>query len=50
MFIVDKEKCIACKQCINHCPVNDIILEDNEAHVKNGSLYKMWSLCCNMSN
>ena len=42
MFIVDKEKCIACKQCINDCPVNDIILKDNKAHVKNESCIK----CC----
>lgn len=40
MFIVDKEKCIACKQCINDCPVNDIILKDNKAHVKNESCIK----------
>lgn len=35
MFNVDKEKCITCKQCINDCPVNDIVLKDNKAHVKN---------------
>ena len=34
MFNVDKEKCITCKQCINDCPVNDIVLKDNKAHEK----------------
>lgn len=40
MFNVNKEKCITCKQCINDCPVKDIILEDNKAHIKNEACIK----------
>ena len=40
MFNVDKEKCITCKQCINDCPVNDIVLKDNKAYIKNESCIK----------
>ena len=40
MFNVDKEKCIACKQCINDCPVSDITLEENKANIKNKSCIK----------
>lgn len=35
MFIVDREKCIACTQCIRDCPVDDIYLKDGKAHIKN---------------
>ena len=40
MFNINKEKCITCKQCINDCPVNDIVLKDNKACVKNESCLK----------
>lgn len=40
MFNVNKEKCVACKQCINDCPVNDIFLENNKAHIKNEACIK----------
>ncbi len=40
MFKVDKEKCIACKQCINDCIVSDISLVDNKANIKNESCIK----------
>lgn len=35
MFKVNREKCIACKQCIQDCPVSDILLVEDKAHVKN---------------
>lgn len=40
MFSVNKEKCIACQQCIKDCPVSDILLVDNKAHVKNEACIK----------
>lgn len=40
MFKVDREKCIACTQCIKDCPVNDILLENGKAHIKNESCIK----------
>lgn len=40
MFKVDCETCIACKQCINDCPVNDILLQDGTAYIKNEACIK----------
>ena len=40
MFFVDREKCIACMQCIKDCPTADIILKDGKAHVKNEACIK----------
>lgn len=33
MFSVDKEKCIACQQCIKDCPVHIISLKDGKADI-----------------
>ncbi|BBF43696.1 ferredoxin [Lachnospiraceae bacterium KM106-2] len=33
MFYVNKEKCIACKQCINDCPTKIISLKDGKASI-----------------
>lgn len=35
MMHVNPDKCIACKLCINDCPVSDIILSEGKAKVKN---------------
>lgn len=40
MFKVNREKCIACKQCIQDCPVSDILLVEDKAHVKNETCIK----------
>lgn len=40
MFFVDREKCIACMQCIKDCPTADIILKEGKAHVKNEACIK----------
>lgn len=40
MFTVNKDKCVACSQCIKDCPVNDILLQENKAHIKNESCMK----------
>lgn len=40
MFMVDRDKCIACKQCIMDCPVADILLKEGKAHVKNENCIK----------
>ncbi|MDZ5253497.1 nitroreductase family protein [Clostridium sp. LIBA-8841] len=40
MFKVNKEKCIACTQCIKDCPVNDISLVDEKANIKNRNCIK----------
>lgn len=40
MFKVNKEKCIACTQCIKDCPVNDIQLVDEKANIKNKNCIK----------
>lgn len=40
MFEIDREKCIACKQCINDCPTRDILLKDGKAHIKNEACIK----------
>lgn len=40
MFKVNEEKCIACKQCINDCPVRDILLVDGKANIKNEACFK----------
>ena len=40
MFNVNKDKCIACNQCINDCPARDIILDDNKAYIKNEDCIK----------
>lgn len=40
MFFVDREKCIACTQCIQDCPVNDIYLKEGKAHIKNEACIK----------
>ncbi len=40
MFKVNKEKCISCKQCINDCPVSDILLIDSKANIKNEACIK----------
>lgn len=38
MFNVNEDKCIGCKQCVNDCPVNDILInEDKKAYIKNES-------------
>ncbi|HCW54655.1 MAG TPA: nitroreductase [Clostridium sp.] len=40
MFFVDRDKCIACMQCIKDCPTGDIYLKDGKAHVKNEACIK----------
>lgn len=40
MFKINREKCIACKQCIQDCPVSDILLVEDKAHVKNETCIK----------
>ena len=40
MFVVDREKCIACKQCIKDCPTTDIYLKEGKAHIKNENCIK----------
>ena len=40
MFFVDRDKCIACMQCIKDCPTDDIYLKDGKAHVKNEACIK----------
>ena len=35
MFKVDREKCIACKQCIKDCPVRVISLQEGKAYINN---------------
>ena len=40
MFNINKEKCIACKQCINDCPVNTISLNDSKAEINNDRCLK----------
>ncbi len=40
MFVVNKEKCIGCKKCVNDCFINDIALEDGKAYIKNESCMK----------
>ena len=40
MFNVNREKCVACTQCIKDCPVSDILLKDSKAYIKNESCIK----------
>ena len=40
MFKVDKEKCIACKQCIKDCPTSTISLKENKAEINNDNCIK----------
>ena len=40
MFKVDREKCIACKQCIKDCPVRVISLEEGKAYINNEGCIK----------
>ena len=40
MFKVDREKCIACKQCIKDCPVRGISLEEGKAYIHNEGCIK----------
>ena len=40
MFKVDREKCIACKQCIKDCPVRVISLEEGKAYIHNEGCIK----------
>ncbi|WP_455538321.1 nitroreductase family protein [Terrisporobacter sp.] len=40
MFKVDRETCVACGQCIDDCPVNDIYLKEGKAHIKNEACIK----------
>ncbi|MBE6050455.1 MAG: 4Fe-4S dicluster domain-containing protein [Clostridium sp.] len=40
MFNVDREKCIACQQCIKDCPATDIYLKEGKAHIKNENCIK----------
>ena len=40
MFKVDREKCIACKQCIKDCPVRVISLQEGKAYINNEGCIK----------
>lgn len=40
MFKVDRDKCIACMQCIKDCPVRVISLVDNKADINNEGCIK----------
>lgn len=40
MIKVDKEKCIGCGKCIDDCLVNDIIMIDEKAQMKNKNCFK----------
>lgn len=40
MFKVDREKCIACTQCIQDCPVRVISLKDGKADINNEGCIK----------
>ena len=40
MFKVDKEKCIAYKQCIKDCPTSTISLKENKAEINNDNCIK----------
>lgn len=40
MFKVNKEKCIACMQCIKDCPVRVISLQDGKANINNEGCIK----------
>lgn len=40
MFNINKEKCIACKQCINDCPAKTISLQDEKAEIDNSKCLK----------
>ena len=40
MFKVDREKCIACIQCIKDCPTRVISLKDGKADINNEGCIK----------
>lgn len=40
MFVVDKQKCIACEQCIKDCPVGVISLQEGVAEINNTGCIK----------
>lgn len=40
MFKVDREKCIACRQCIQDCPTRVISLKDGKADINNEGCIK----------
>lgn len=40
MFTINTNKCVACSQCIKDCPVNDILLQENKAYIKNENCMK----------
>ena len=44
MFLVDKELCIGCGQCVNACPVDAIRLQDAKA-VIDQSLCRQCGIC-----
>lgn len=40
MFSINKEKCIACQQCIKDCPARTISLQENKAEIDNSRCLK----------
>ncbi|MDO5519089.1 MAG: nitroreductase family protein [bacterium] len=41
MFKVNEERCIGCYQCVNDCPVRDILMKDNKkAYIRNETCIK----------
>jgi len=40
MMKVDKEKCIGCSKCLDDCLVNDIIMVEGKAQIKNENCFK----------
>lgn len=40
MFNINRDTCIACKQCIKDCPINDILLQEGKAYIKNENCMK----------
>jgi nitroreductase/NAD-dependent dihydropyrimidine dehydrogenase PreA subunit len=40
MFTVNKKKCVGCGKCVRDCFVNDIVLEEKKAFIKNEACIK----------